>query len=208
MVAGAVGGALLGSALGGTPYAVAGGLTVGSAGAWAGLWLTLVRARGWGWRELGFVRPRRSAWHLGWQVPVALAAGLIGAAGLGAALGLTPGSDPTAGDLRDAAPAGPLVLALLTACTVLVLPAAEEVLFRRVLLDWLVTRVPAVVAVPGAACAFAAAHVVPVVMVYVVFLGLSAGLLRRWYDSLWPPLVLHAVNNAIVVLVVVASLPG
>lgn len=81
-------------------------------------------------------------------------------------------------------------------------------MFRRVLLDWLVTRTGPVPAVLLAAVAFAVVHIAPVAMVYVVFLGLSTGLLRLWHGSLWAPLALHSVNNGLVVLIAALALNG
>lgn len=193
----------------GASYALALGILGGTVGVWAGLWSTLCRRQGWGRRELGFVRPRRSLWHLLWQVPAAMMASLAGAALLGAALGLGPAQDPSSErELVDVEQLGVPLVVVLVLCSVLVVPAAEEVLFRRVLLDWALTRLPAGAAVPLVAVAFAAAHLAPVVMVYVVFLGLFTGLLRLWHDSLWPPLALHAVNNGLVVLLAVQALAG
>ena len=179
--------------------ALALGVLLGTAGAWAGLWLTLSRASAWGWRELGFVRPRRSPWHLLWQVPAALLLGGIAAGLLGNLLGIGGGGTSTSDqELVDAATVGPWSLVVVGLCGVLVLPAAEEVLFRRVLLDWLLTRLRPGLAVLLAAAAFAVVHVAPAAMVYVVFLGLFACLLRLWHGSLWAPLALHACNNALV----------
>lgn len=181
----------------------------GTVGMWAGLWATLSWRRGWGWREMGFVRPLRSPWHLCWQVPASVAASLVGAALLGTSLGLSPESgEPSLESELGTLDVAPWVLLVLVLCVVVVAPAAEEVLFRRVLLDWLMTRTGALVAVPVTAVAFALVHVVPVAMVYVVFMGLFTALLRLWHGTLWAPLALHAANNGLVVLVAVTALTG
>ncbi len=202
-VGSAIAGVVIGVLLGGRSYAAV-GLVTGAVGMWAGLWVTLVYRRGWGAQEMGFVRPAGRVRHLLWQVPAAIAGCLLGAALVGTAAGLTPGARSGAGGLDEFAlgPAGAIVLAL---CAVLVGPAAEEVIFRRVLLDWLATRVRSVLAVPAAAAGFATVHVVPPVVVYALFLGVFAGILRVRYASLWPPLALHAANNALVVAVTVSA---
>lgn len=188
------------------PYGIALAVLLGTVGAWSALWLLLVRRHGWGWREMGFV-PGTRWWHLLWQVPAALTASLVGAAVLGAVLGLSPADGGSAQrDLVDAALVSPWLLLPVAACAVLVLPAAEEVLFRRVLLDWALTRTPALLAVPLTAAAFAVVHLAPAAMVYVLGIGIATALLRLWHGTLWAPLVLHAVNNAIVVLVTVRML--
>jgi len=176
-----------------------------AAGMWGGIWLTLVHRHGWGLREMGFVRGHRSAWHLCWQVPVSISAGGAAAAALGTALGLTPGSGPAVeNDLIASDLAWGWVL-VVVAVIVLVVPAAEEVLFRRVLLDELLERLPRSVALPLAAVAFALVHLSPVVMVYVVFLGLALCALRVWHGNLWAPLVLHMCNNSLVTAVALGA---
>ena len=176
-----------------------------SAGVWGGIWLTLVRQHGWGLREMGFVSGPRSAWHLCWQVPVSIGAGGAAAAALGTALGLTAGSGPTVERDLVAADLAWWWVVVVVAIIVLVVPAAEEVLFRRVLLDALLDRLPRFVALPLAAVAFALVHLSPVVMVYVVFLGLALGALRVWHQNLWAPLVLHMCNNALVTTVALGA---
>lgn len=180
-------------------------LPAGVVGASAGLCAgpaALARRRRWGWRELGFVRSRRSAWHLWWQVPASIVGGASGAALLGPALGLglvpDAGPGPEQEYVAAALSVSPLLLLLVAVLVVVVVPVAEEVVFRRVLLDWLRQRLPVPVAVVLTAVVFAAAHVLPVAMVYVVFLGLAAGWLRVWHGTLWAPVALHAVNNAFV----------
>lgn len=192
----------------GRQYALVLTLLGGAVGIWAGLWLMLNRRHGWGWREMGFVRPRRSAWHLLWQVPLCVLASAVGAATLGTALGLSPsgGSSLEQGALD--LPFGVALVALLVVCSVLVVPAAEEVLFRRVLLDWALTRMSTWAAVLLTSFAFAAVHVAPAAMVYVVFLGLFTSLLRLRYDSLWAPLALHAINNGLLAVIAVRALTG
>lgn len=206
-----LGGTVLGTLVG-VPALFFGGLAylavcVGTSalGGLAGLWLALVRRRGWGLRELGFVACTRSAWHLLWEVPVALVVGLVCTATLGTLLGLVPdGTEQSA--IMGTLTAAPWSLVVGAVCIVLVVPVLEEVVFRRVLLSWLRTRVPVGVAVVVASAAFAAAHVLPVLMLYTFFLGLSAALLMLWHRSLWAPLALHATNNALACLVTVLTI--
>jgi hypothetical protein len=207
-VLGTLAGTVVGLAAG-VPVLLLGGLSylavclaTSTLGGLAGLWFALVRRRGWGVRELGFVACTRSAWHLLWEVPVALVAGLVCSATLGPALGLVPdgtGQDAVDGTLT-AAPWSVVVGAL---CVVLLAPVLEEVVFRRVLLGWLRTRVPVGVAVVLVSAAFAATHVLPVLVLYTFFLGLSAALLVGWHRSLWASLALHATNNALACLLTV-----
>ena len=206
-----LGGTVLG-ALVGVPVLYFGGLAylavcvaTTALGGLAGLWLALVRRRGWGPRELGFVACTRSAWHLLWEMPVALVVGLACTATLGPLLGLVPvGTEQSA--IRGTLTAAPWSVVVGAVCIVLLVPVLEEVVFRRVLLSWLRTRVPVGAAVVVASAAFATAHVVPVLMLYTFFLGLSAALLMLWHRSLWASLALHATNNALACLVTVLAL--
>lgn len=179
---------------------------IGSA---AGLWLGLMR-RGWGWADLGFVSSRRSAWHLCWQVPVALM-GVYSCSRLFAAAAgwVWVATDTTSGGaLTLAMTVAPWLLVVVSLCVVVLLPAAEEVIFRRVLLGWLLTRMPQVVAVVVAAILFAAVHLVSIAAVYLFFLAVAASMLYLWHRSLWAPLALHAANNALVLTLVAQASNG
>jgi membrane protease YdiL (CAAX protease family) len=207
MVAGLVVGAVPALLVGGPGY-VAIGVATAAAGGAGGLWAALVRRRGWGLRELGFVRGARSLWHLLWEVPAALTAGLLATVSTGALLGLAPdeggGSDDSL--LTSTFLAAPWSLVVAVVCVVLLVPAVEEVVFRRVLLGWVRTRVPTPVAVLLVSGVFGALHVVPTAVLYLFFLGVSAALLFLWHRSLWAPIALHAVNNALASLVGVLAL--
>ena len=207
MVLLAAAGIVLALAVVGDRYAFVLAILLGAVGAWSGLWLTPCRRHRWGWRELGFVRGRGRMHHLLWQVPAAMAASLIGAVLLGTASGLGPAQGRSAErDLVEAAALSPWLLLVVAVCAVLVLPAAEEVVFRRVLLDWSLTHLPPALAVAATAVAFAVVHLAPAAMVYVVFIGLFTGVLRLQHGNLWAPLALHVVNNGTVVLLVVRAL--
>lgn len=186
------------------------GLLAAAVGGAVGLWVGLVRRRGWGRRELGFVRSSRSGRHLLWQVPLALVAGLLATVAVGTAVGLAPdeAGDGSQGDFVDTAllTSSPWLVAVGVLCVVLLLPAVEEVVFRRVLLGWLLTRLPVAAAVVVASLVFAAVHVAPVAILYLFFLAVAANLLYLWHRSLWAPLALHAANNALVSLVALAAL--
>ncbi len=162
----------------------------------------------WGWRHLGFTPATRSLWHLVWEIPLCLLFTLI-VVGIGAlVLGVDPGGSNRTADFDAAAAAGPLFLISLAVTTAIIIPAAEEVVFRRFLLDWLCTKVPAAAAVGLSAVAFALVHVAPPVMPFVGLLGACAAVLRLRHGTLYAPLALHAVNNGLVVLGAVSGLSG
>jgi len=184
-----------------------GGGTAGAVGT-----AVLARARaGLSAAGLGLVRPRRSMWHLSWQVPSAIVGSAVFAAVVGGGLlGLAPSGDGVADGL--AGPGVPLVLALAgMAVACLLVPVVEEVAFRRYLLDGLRGRFDGlgargtVLAVAVSTGVFAAAHVAPAAMMYVAPLGACMAWMRIWYASVWPGIVLHMVNNSLITAAVFAA---
>lgn len=206
MAVGCAVGMVLGWWWGGSQYLLL-GLPGAVLGAAAGLWAGLVRRRSWGWAQMGFVFPRRSPWHLCWQVPVALLASLSCALTVGALAGwATATSEESV--FADAVTVTPWLMVTVALSVVVLLPAVEEVIFRRVLLGWLLTRMPKVVAVVVAAAGFAVIHVAPTAMLYLFFLAVAAGLLYLWHRSLWAPLALHVANNGLALALVALALKG
>lgn len=171
------------------------------------LWWPLRHRRRWTWADVGFVRMHRPA-HLLWEIPLTFLVGLLGAAGLGTLLGVVPdeaqaNQASTVSDALDA----PLWLGALTvACLVVIWPLLEEIIFRRILLGALSAWLPIGLAVVLAAVIFAAVHVLLPAMLYVIWLGLGACLLYLRHRSLWAPLILHMINNAIATSVTFALL--
>lgn len=165
------------------------------------LWALL--GRGWAWADLGFVRGRRLG-HLLWEVPLAWVAALALTVTLGSLLGLSPAGD--SGDTAAAAYLGGGLLFLSALLTVVVIPALEEVCFRRVLFGWAQQRAGSVVAIVASAAVFGLIHIVPAAMVLQFFIGLGTGVLVWRHQTLWASLALHALNNGIVVAIVGAAL--
>lgn len=192
--------AMAGGWLGGLPWILL-GLPAAAAGSWAAIWYALVHRRHWKWADLGFCRARRSLWHLLWQVPVLIVASALATAALVTLFGVHPkGQASGANGLIRTIPL-PLALRVgVIVLSVVVIPTAEEVLFRRVLLSWLAQRWGWAVAIPSSAAVFAAVHLSPPIMLYIVFLGMGTGLLWWRYKSLWAPLALHASNNGLVAM--------
>ncbi|WP_153397219.1 CPBP family intramembrane glutamic endopeptidase [Ornithinicoccus halotolerans] len=168
-------------------------------------WL-VARRRGWGWRDLGLVRGRRSPWHLAWEVPVAWLVAVVPAIAVASAIGLQPSarSDTATQEAIRFGPPASMVLTVLAVAVVV--PLLEEVVFRRMLYGWLEGWAGWPVAVVGSTLCFAAAHGIPVVMVIVGAVGLAAAVLVRVHRSLWPGLVLHSANNLLVAVLVLAGL--
>jgi hypothetical protein len=98
----------------------------------------------------------------------------------------------------------PLVFLLI----VLLAPAAEELLCRGLLLDWLRQRLAVAPAIAISALVFGLLHGISVhsgtigwlQFCYRVVLGAASGVFAVRYRSLLPCFVLHAVNNCVVVI--------
>ncbi|WP_019158007.1 CPBP family intramembrane glutamic endopeptidase [Brevibacterium senegalense] len=156
---------------------------------------------------LGFRRPTLRTLHLLWQIPVTF---IVAVAVSGLVLttlfdgsGTGDGSS-TAQDI-GAMGGGLLPILVLWLLAAVLTPLWEEVLFRGLIFQALAHRMPWFLAALLAAAIFAAIHIAPPALAYVFVLGLSACLLLRFHGNLWAPIILHAVNNTIVVLVGAAA---
>ena len=168
------------------------------------LWFGLIKLCGWTIRDLGFRRPRHSLWHLLWWIPATIVLGGIGALLLGTVLGVTPDGG---GSSKDTALEAHWSLALLVALAASVfVPLIEEIVFRRVFLDWLLTKMPTALAALIVIITFTLVHVSPTTMVYVVFLSTSLVLARLWFESLWASMLIHAANNGMLTAAAIAAL--
>ena len=154
--------------------------------------------------DLGFVRPTRNLAHLLWEVPLLMLASVLTAAAVGSLTGLEP-SSATRSALNAPGVAVPVAV-LLALSTVLVLPLAEEILWRRLVFDWLRARLPAVAAVVATGLLFGLSHVAPPVLCYVIPWGIGVTALRAWHGTLWASLAAHVTNNAVVTAVVLSAL--
>lgn len=165
----------------------------------AGLWLALGR-RGWAWRDLGFARTRhRSLWHLSWEVPLLWVAALTVTVLVGTLVGIGPSdTNSTTSNSSDALELGVVALLAVAVCVTILVPALEEILFRRVLFGWLEQRLGVAAAIGGSALIFALVHVAPPVILLQFLIGLGAASLVRVHHTLWAPLALHGLNNGIV----------
>jgi membrane protease YdiL (CAAX protease family) len=158
---------------------------------------------------LGFRRFRPRMLHLLWQIPSAIVIsaclqGLFLAALTQLGIGSTSAdsSNDTLAKLADLPTPfvvlGFLIVAVLT-------PLWEEVLFRGALLSGFSRRFRPFVAVVLSAALFAACHLVLLTFAYLFALGIALALVRQFHQNLWAPVLLHAVNNALVVLIVLAA---
>ena len=107
-----------------------------------------------------------------------------------------------------------LVFAVAFICVIV--PAAEELLFRGFLITWLRERSNAAIAVIVSAPIFAVVHgyflepggefgLFATAQIFV--LGLLLGWLAVWSRSLWPPILLHIINNSVGIAVAIWGAP-
>lgn len=171
-----------------------------------GVWAALVR-RGWSWSDLGYVRARRSLWHLVWETPLLWTGAVVLTAVLGTLSGIRPsGTGPSTSSSADALELGVFALLITAVCITVVVPLLEEILFRRVLFGWFEQRLGAAAAVTGSALTFGVVHIAPPVMLLQLLIGLGAAFLVRAHRTLWASLALHGLNNGIVTVITLLAL--
>ncbi|MFN3340874.1 MAG: lysostaphin resistance A-like protein [Dietzia sp.] len=156
----------------------------------------LLRRRGLGWADVGLRRPARSPMHLLWQIPAVMFAGVVASMVVLIPLGTGPGDSDDG--LEDLATGGPAFVLLGLLAVAVLVPVAEEVVFRGIVLPAVRARFRAVPGIALAGAVFAAAHLIPPALPYLLVVGISLCVMAQWYRSIVPGIVLHGVNNAVV----------
>ena len=116
--------------------------------------------------------------------------------------------DEAAAAIADLAAGGPVFAALGLLTIAVLIPVAEEVVFRGIVLAALRARLRAVAGITLAGAVFAAVHLLPPALPYLLVVGISLCAMAEWYRSIVPGIVLHGVNNAIVFTGVIAAGSG
>lgn len=165
----------------------------------------LLRRRGLRWADVGLRRPERSLLHLLWQIPAVLVAGVTASMLVLIPLGVGEDSDAGNDAVADLASSGPLLAVLGLLSVAVLVPVAEEVVFRGIVLSALRARFRAGTGVVLAGAVFAAVHMLPPALPYLLVVGIALCAMAEWYRSIVPGIVLHGVNNAIVFAGVVAA---
>ncbi len=98
-------------------------------------------------------------------------------------------------DYQASAAAGGLAFVAVLALGAVLTPIGEEFLFRGVLTNGLARYGPWV-AVLGSSAIFAVAHGITYILPVAFVVGVVAALLLRRTGSIWPGVIVHAVNNA------------
>lgn len=175
-----------------------------SVAALAAVWIHLLRRRGLRWADLGLRRPDRSPLHLAWQIPAVMFTGAAASMLVLIPAGAS-GSSEDDDALADLAAGGPVFVGLGLLIVAVLVPVAEEVVFRGIVLPALRARFRAVAGITLAGAVFALVHFVPPALPYLLVVGISLCAMAQWYRSIVPGIVLHGVNNAVVFAAVVAG---
>ncbi|MCA1219093.1 CPBP family intramembrane glutamic endopeptidase [Streptomyces sp. 8L] len=145
------------------------------------------------------VRPIRTSWiffSLGFGLLAFVVTRLVAAV----FVGLTGSTDDPQGDYHAAASAGPLALILQLLFIAVLTPLGEEFAFRGVLATAL-SRYGAWVSVVGSTVLFAAAHGLNLALIPALVVGAINGILLVRTKSVWPGVIVHAVNNTLGTLI-------
>jgi membrane protease YdiL (CAAX protease family) len=176
---------------------------------WIGGYHALSASRGWHSLQRRFAPVASKVILASALGAVALIVLFTGIAAILTWLGLTitgtPNSGVSADDLRH------LPVAILF--IVIIGPAAEELMFRGLLLDWLKQKMAAWPAAVLISLLFAAVHshsfgngiAGALALLDRFLIGMATSYLALRYQSLRPSFVLHATNNAIAAIVLVLS---
>ena len=148
---------------------------------------------------LGFRPLGKRGWHLLWQIPVAIVGSAVCTSIVAPLLGIeSTGASSPAGT-------GTALVLFTLGAYLLIGPFLEEVVFRRLIMGYLDTVMPAVASVLLTSLAFGLAHIAPAAIVYTFFGGLAFALVTRWHRSLWAGFIVHMCNNVLVEIIVLAG---
>lgn len=167
------------------------------------VWIHLLRRRGLRWADLGLRQPDRSPLHLMWQIPAVMITGSLASMLVLIPLGATEAADDAA--LTDLVAGGPVFMVSGMLTVAVLVPVAEEVVFRGIVLAALRARFRVVAGTTLAGAAFAVVHLLPPALPYLLVVGISLCAMAEWYRSIIPGIVLHGVNNAVVFGGVIAA---
>lgn len=144
-----------------------------------------------GFRPLGW-----RGCHLLWQVPLAIVVSAACTSIVAPLLGIeSSGQSSPAG-------AGTTLVFFTLSAYLLIGPFLEELVFRRLIMGYLDTVMPAAASVLLTSLVFGLVHIAPPAIVYTFFGGLAFALVTRWHRSLWAGFILHMCNNILVQLLV------
>jgi len=171
----------------------------------AAVYLVIIRGRGLSWRDLG-LRPISAGWLLGaimLGIATVFAIGFVNYLSQSIAGGTM--RNPQIDILAPIAMSWRGLVGLLVMAGV-VAPIVEEIVFRGVFYAWLRARWGVPVGAFVSAFAFALAHGIPILIPALLVQGVILALVYERSGSLWAPIVMHGVFNAVMSLAMFAAL--
>lgn len=167
-----------------------------------GVWLMGLKRRGYTWAGIG-LRPISWRWvaasvgiFVVMRIAVTLIVLLMAQAGI------------TSMQAQALAPAGFTWFSAITmtALTGLAIPIVEEIFFRGVVYRWMRDKWGVVVGVIVSGLVFGIAHFEPATVVPAIVMGFVLALTYEKSGSLWPPILIHMLNNTLALVALYAFL--
>jgi membrane protease YdiL (CAAX protease family) len=171
----------------------------------AAIYAVIVRMRGVPWSALG-LRAAPWRWIFGaalLTIPVLPLVAYVNY--LAQSLSGGPVRNPQIDILGPVAMSGPGFAGLLVMAGI-VAPIVEELVFRGLFFGWLRARLGVAAGVVLSAAGFALAHGIPILMPALFVHGMILALVYQRSGSLWPPIVMHGLFNAIMLAALYAAL--
>lgn len=168
----------------------------------AGVWLMGVKRRGYTWAGIG-MRPVSARWigasvliFIAMRIGVTLLALLLAQAGITSmqAQALAPDGFSWVSAI------GTLVLAGIA------IPIVEEIFFRGVIYRWLRDKWGIFIGMIVSGLVFGIAHFEPATVVPAIVMGFVLALVYEKSKSLWPPILIHMLNNTLAIAALYAYL--
>ena len=153
---------------------------------------------GTGLRPLG-----KDAWHLLWEIPLIFIAVPTVTQIVSRIADLEPLEN---GGLGANVELGPAFLLKVFVVGAVLAPVLEELIFRRIVMGYFDTVMPAAASVVLSAAVFAVPHLEPMQIVHAFSGGIAFALVARRHRSLWASIIAHLSNNLVVGFIVVAGL--
>lgn len=163
-----------------------------------GIWAFIIAPLRGRWDLIGWKAPAHSMAHLLWQIPLVIVTALTAEIAVIAPFTSAESSDGAIEDILVGTPLPVVAIGVILVCGVV--PIWEELFFRGVLFGVLRTRFGRWAAVLVGGAVFALVHGVLVGFPYLATVGICLCIMAEWYRSVVPGIILHSVNNALVVL--------
>jgi membrane protease YdiL (CAAX protease family) len=156
------------------------------------VWLLGLKRRNYRWADLGLV-PTSSRWiAIAFAVFVIFRLAVIPIAALLDQLGIRSMQAQALAPGVSELPAALLMLLMVG----IAVPIAEEIFFRGVVYRWLRDKWGVTVGAVVSGIIFGLAHLEPASVIFTILLGIVLAVVYERSRSLWPPILIHVLNNA------------